>query len=711
MSEPPDIGGLGNPPQVGYTNIEEYQTEFDTNFDIKEYINDEGSSINVLSWGWNDRNIYVRIVNIDTGLRALETTQRTASNVSSDLHRMLNYERGVVPVVDTELIESWLKNLDRDHDIRVFKKRKMEDDADGITVEGEDLTSVFPRDGMTLYSALSHLTPLETNESVIQARIESRVHQNQAVGDGVRLDALSHAVKSSLLSRPYSVYHSKMSFGADEANRARDRLIKLIERCFFQNKHGKCYASDMWVETLKNKGISDVITTPQTCPAAFNRPLISEENFDKMTPFVLVRSDDEDDLECPDHIKFPSNSCVIGKYASLWYDALFFSTKLMNELVRNPNETLISTSILRNDTEYISTYTLELVEERCISGGSTGRPYINGDNLTKYIVEKEMKIPDADLHIPQNLSAEQTSKEFDSIQGFIDDDSYWTLDDYNHEPKWSLTPAERDKFDTFFKTVDSEISSTSSVPKPARLIIEFARADLNRERSEARNKYNDELSKLRFLKTCVERGDDKALGVIHFETTKDAIKMKLNADGGMNSKITELHYGTDRMHTSVAAIWEGSSLYGTLKEIIERRTVFSLTEHKITKYIKDTLLMPVKITVTGPKSNHCSTQCHLQGYFEETSEYNLAMSAARMEFATIKGGAENAELFLHAVRSTDEKDSRVQLAATLLKACHRANTRLTGRSATGATKVERQSLEELKHHAMCSFVLNFGHKQ
>lgn len=688
-----------NPKIIGIVNTLEYESEFNKEFDIKEYINDEGSSINVLSWKWDEKNIYVRIVNIDTGQRALETTQRTASNVSSDLHRMLNYERGVVPVVDTELVESWLKNLDRDHGIQVFKRRKVDDDAEGVLVNGVDITAVFPRDGMTLYSALSHLTPLETNESVIQARIESRVHQNQAVGDGVRLDALSHAVKSSLLPRPYSVYTSKMSFGVDEANRARQRLIKLIERCFFQNSDGECYASNVWTETLKNRGISEIISKPQTCPARFNVPLLNQIlPLDTTPPYILVRTDSEDDLECPDHIKFSSESCVIGKYASLWYDALFFSALHINTLARHPHNLSANTEIKRKSNDYISAYTLTSVDPSCIEMSDQNMPRISESNLRAHMFEMERQIPRDNLHIPQNLTQDHKQAVFDNINAFLGDDSYWEPDDYDDLSKWVLTDEERGEYTSFF----------NDTTKTAQEIIEFARFGINRNREYDRAKYNQDISKLRVLKTCVEQGEDKALGVIEFTTTKASFKDTL---ARVETEINELHYGTDRMHTSVAAIWKGSPLFPKLTEIVDRRTVFSLTDHTITKYIKDALLMPVKITVTGPKSNHCSTQCHLQGYFEETSEYNLAMSAARMEFATIKGGAENAERFLIAIRSKEENDSSVQLAATLLKACHRANTRLTSRSATGVTKVERQSLEELKHHAMCSFVLGFGHNQ
>ena len=501
-----------------------------------------------------------------------------------------------------------------------------------------------------------------------------------------------------------------MSFGADEANRSRRRLIKLIERCFFQDKHNNCYASDVWEDTLRNKGISDTISMPQTCPAAFNKPLLKEHSDANVpVPFILIRSDSEDDLECPDHIKFPSESCVIGKYASLWYDALFYVTLALNKLVRNPGTTT-NTRIDRNGSEFISVFTLEPVEMSCINNERFNIPYIDGERLTKTIIEKEKQIPKDDLYIPTDMRQDKYEQVFSNVDDFQAQSDFWQDNEYEAH-KWDLTPAEKLQFEEFFKAVGPDIASNSPTEKPVRSILTFARDVLNRNRADERKKHNNTISKLQFLKSRVDKGDNKALGVIDFSTTKDTIEQFINGSDGIESKITELHYGTDRMHTSVAAIWEGSSLYGTVNKIVERRTVFSLTEHKITKYIKDTLLMPVKITVTGPKSNHCSTQCHLQGYFEETSEYNLAMSAARMEFATIKGGAENAELFLHAVRSTDEKDSRVQLAATLLKACHRANTRLTGRSATGATKVERQSLEELKHHAMCSFVLNFGHKQ
>ena len=676
--------------------------------DIKDYVNDDEVSINVQSWKFDSNgDLKIRVADVDTGQVALQNTQKTASNVSSDLHKTLNYERGVVPVVDTEVIDAWLKRLDREHNIQVFKRRKIgEDDEDS---ELGDVEEVFPKDGMTLYSALTHMTPLESSEAVVNARIQNRVYQNQAIGDGIRLDVLSHAIKSSLLPRPYSVHNPKMSFGEAEANHTRRRLIKLIEKCFFQDAQSECYASDLWQDTLENKGISDTISGPQSCPAKFNRPNITPFIYEETTPFILTRSNDEDDLECKDKLKISALSdpngtnqkaqCIIGNHASLWYDALFFTASFLQEQLKKiKNESIGDYTLERDDKKAF----IHLPSMKIISSD-----LVNEDNkLNDQEIDTKMSVTNEYMHaklihIP-DISAHELNGTYTTLN---DLNTFLTgkNDDAYESSNWTDALSEDEK------TELTEYIEGDEKHSEIRDILSFVHY-LNAKRADVAIENKNLYTFYRELKYFIRQGDKdvKKVSEVKF---RDAVIGSVFKILKISDRMNELHYGTDRMHTSVAAIWRGSHNFTKITQIVGRRTVFSLEKHKITKYIKDTLLMPVKITVTGPKSNHCSTQCHLQGYFEETSEYNLAMSAARMEFATIKGGAENAERFLKAIRSDKEEDNSVQLAATLLKACHRANTRLTGTSSSAATKVERQSLEELKHHAMCSFVLNFGHKK
>lgn len=631
-----------------------------------------------------------KIKSVDIAERVHANTQAAAKSNATDLNKLLNHGNDTVPVsINTGAVTSWLTKLVAQEGLVVLKKQRVADNS-SVRVSGETdaFKMVYPNDTAVLFDALDALVPLNVEtDDVSHARIEAHMSRNMAIGDGIRLDALSRAVPPSAAQRPYEAHrHKNSAFDESIANAIRRQFWELVKDCFKFDESGKSYAAQyVWKQSAINNhhAISTAVFGPQKCPSNYNITANVNATSDAASDkdiYILTRSEDGLQITTELHLKITSDACTIGKEASLWYDALSWAITKLDKTAPDttgPVDYVLPSTLTESDIRNAATISKQEIEKKVAT--TSGQHY-------------------AALYLPSVIYHDDA----DTVISFMTD--YYTcnacefcaLNDPNYcSNRWILDDNEKTKLTIFLNGSKDKL----------RDILVFARTVINVEREHKKQRNINTIQTLQSELEQLKDGDSLTL----LERSNSITASQINL-GSIND-IEELHYGNETMKTSVVALWSGSN-YNILEQHIasNARTIFSLSQHKITRHIAH-ILVPFRAVVTGPKHNHQPTLCDVEGYFLVSSAFLMAYSSTIALFYEVNIGETGISMFktLLNLKKDDVpayNDTQIMLTASLLLACHRAVTRLApaSGSVTGTTKVERDGLESMKHAALMAFV-------
>lgn len=200
---------------------------------------------------------------------------------------------------------------------------------------------------------------------------------------------------------------------------------------------------------------------PQKCPSQYNIPFAftqSEETTEN-NPFILVRSEDGLEITTELQLQITAAACHIGKEASLWYDAIYWTLKQLNEATLNDlNVTYVLPSTFKPFDKNTSPRVLpkKTVETKLaeLSGKHYQSLYVPA------IIQEDTNDPCAFMQSTFKCNACE----------------YCALNDDNCKNRWVLDESEKQKIEEYLLQHDND-------KKNAQLLV-YARSVINVEREQ-----------------------------------------------------------------------------------------------------------------------------------------------------------------------------------------------------------------------------------